>query len=77
MGLVSYFLIYKDTLPKFKKHFGPPVWEHQHCTTFINKYKDSKIHVENSRLFVEISRKYTKAKQLTKELFKEVKNQKL
>jgi len=72
-----YFLIYKDTLPKLKKHFGPPVWEHQHCTTFIDKYKDSKIHVENSRLFVELPRKYTKAKQLIKELFKQAKNQKI
>ena len=48
------------SLPRIKKHFGPPVTSKQHSELFKSKYTPShQIFIEDGRYIVELERKYT------------------
>ena len=68
------FLIFEMlvwSLPRIKKHIGPPVTSKQHSEQFKSKYAPShQIFIENGRYVVEIERKYTDVVSLLKKELK-------
>ncbi|MAG20069.1 CCA tRNA nucleotidyltransferase [archaeon] len=66
-----WFLVNKENLPVFKKHFGPPIWEVKHCDVFVKKWEDKKVYVENNCLYVEKERKYRRVLDLLRDVKKE------
>jgi tRNA nucleotidyltransferase (CCA-adding enzyme) len=54
------------TLPRIKKHVGPPVTSKYHSEQFKSKYTASPLFIENGRYLVEVERKYTDVVSLLK-----------
>jgi tRNA nucleotidyltransferase (CCA-adding enzyme) len=56
-------------LPRIQKHFGPPLWEREHLSRFLESHPEpiSGPYIEDGRAVVEISRKYTTARELLME----------
>ena len=46
------------TLPRIKKHVGPPVTSKYHADEFKSKYTSSPLFIENGRYVVEVERRY-------------------
>jgi len=66
-----WFLVNKETLPVYKKHFGPPVWEIKHCDEFVKKWEGKRVFVENNCLYIEKEREYRNVRELIKDVKKE------
>ncbi|MDI6888820.1 MAG: CCA tRNA nucleotidyltransferase [Methanocellales archaeon] len=58
------------TLPNVKKHIGPPVESSIHAEKFKIKYASQHPYIQDGRYVVDISREYTKAKDLLKSKLK-------
>jgi tRNA nucleotidyltransferase (CCA-adding enzyme) len=54
------------TLPRIKKHVGPPVTSKYYSEQFKSKYTSSPLLIENGRYVVEVDRKYTDVVSLLK-----------
>lgn len=68
-----WFELKTKELPKFKKHFGPPIDKDIYVRDFKLKYRKYKIYEEKGRLFVNLPRKITKIKPFIEELLKDPK----
>ncbi|TGC08452.1 CCA tRNA nucleotidyltransferase [Methanolobus halotolerans] len=60
-----------STLPRVKKHQGPPVWVRSHAQSFRSKYEGSNetfsLYIENGNYVADIRRKFPTAKKLIEE----------
>ena len=65
-----WFLVNKEILPLYKKHFGPPVWEVKHCDEFVKKWEGMRVYVENNCLYIEKEREYRNVRDLLREIKK-------
>lgn len=65
-----WYFVKEKTLPKEKRHYGPPAKEKKHLQEFKKKYSRHIIKKQGSRTFVELKRKHTNINQFLKELIK-------
>ncbi len=65
-----WFLVNKEILPLYKKHFGPPVWEVKHCDEFVKKWEGMRVYVENNCLYIEKEREYRNVRDLLRKIKK-------
>ncbi len=67
---VFYYVLDKKSLSKLKKHYGPPIENEKHLTSFKKAWKNHEVKQEGNKAYVLINRDYTKPEQLVKDLIK-------
>ena len=65
-----YFKVKNKKLDKFRKHYGPPVKFNNDVEDFKKKYSKNKVKVEKDRVYVMLSRKFTKIEDFAKYIVK-------
>jgi len=65
---IMWFISSKDKLPKYKKHFGPPITEKERLKSFQKKHKWYSLKLEGKAVFIEKKRKYRRIKYFIKKL---------
>jgi tRNA nucleotidyltransferase (CCA-adding enzyme) len=66
---LMWFIVREESLPKTKKHLGPPLKMQKDVKAFQKRHK--KFTIENERLVAEVKRKYTTPMQVLKAVLKE------